>query len=144
MMGTNAGKYMISQPKPGFVPDFFGPPAKLIETTDVAFLDDEVLKGGRYVETVWFRKGSDEIAVYPHVHDFDEIIGFFGSNVENPQDLCGQIEDTIDGEEYITTKSCILFVPRGVVHGPLYIRRVDRPIFHFATGDTKLYHGDKR
>ena len=139
----NTGKYMITQPKPGFVPDFFGPPAKLIETVDVAFVDDEVLEGGRYVETVWFTKGSDEIAVYPHVHDFDEILAFIGSDPDDAQDLGGQIEDTIDGEEYVITKSCVLFVPQGVPHGPLYIRRVDRPIFHFATGDGKLYHGEK-
>lgn len=143
-MGFNTGKYMITRPKPGFVPDFFGPPAQHIETTDIAFLDDEVLEGGRYTETVWFRKGSDEIAVYPHSHDFDEILGFFGSDLDDPQELNGQIEDTIDGEEYIITKSCILFVPAGVVHGPLYIRRVDKPIFHFATGEAKLYHGQKR
>lgn len=143
-MGMNSGKYMVTQPKAGFVPDFFGPPARLIETVDVAFLDNDVLEGGRYVETVWFLKGSDEIAVYPHVHDFDEILGFFGCDLDRPEDLGGQIEDTIDGEEYVITKSCVLFVPKGVVHGPLYIRRVDRPFFHFATGDTKLYHGEKR
>jgi len=139
----NTGKYMITQPKPGFVPDFFGPPAMLIETVDVAFVDDEVLEGGRYVETVWFTRGSDEIAVYPHVHDFHEILGFIGSDPDDAQDLGGQIEDTLDGEEYVITKSCVLFVPHGVPHGPLYIRRVDRPIFHFATGDAKLYHGEK-
>jgi hypothetical protein len=138
------GKYMITQSKPGFVPEFFGPPAKLIETTDMAYLDDEVLKGGRYTETVWFRKGSDEIAVYPHVHDFDEILGFFGSNPEQPHELYGQIEETVGGEDYVMTESCILFVPAGVVHGPLYIRRVDRPIFHFATGHAKVYHGEKK
>jgi len=142
-VGMNTGKYVITQPKPGFVPDFFGPPAKLIETVDVAFVDDEVLEGGRYVEAVWFTKGSDEIAVYPHVHDFDEILGFIGSDPDDAQDLGGQIEDTIDGEEYVITKSCVLFVPQGVPHGPLYIRRVDRPIFHFAMGDAKLYHGEK-
>jgi hypothetical protein len=43
----------------------------------------------------------------------------------------------------VITKSCVLFVPKGVAHGPLRIRRVDRPFFHFATGDTRLYHGEK-
>lgn len=135
---------MITRPKPGFVPEFFGPPAKLIETSDMAYLDDEVLKGGRYTETVWFRKGSDEIAVYPHADDFDEILGFFASDSENPHELCGQIEEAVGGEKYVMTESCILFVPAGVVHGPLSIGRVDRPIFHFATGDAKVYRGEKR
>ena len=68
---------------------------------------------------MWFLKGSDEIAVYPHAYDFDEILGFFGSDPSDPWELGGQIEDTIDGEEYVITKSCVLFVPKGVVHGPL-------------------------
>jgi hypothetical protein len=143
-MGVNTGKYFITEPKPGFEPEFFGRPAELIQTIDLAFLDNDVLKGGSYVQAVWFFKGSDEIAVHPHVHDFDEILGFFGCDPEHPRELGGQVENTIDGEEYVMTESGILFVPKGVLHGPLYIRRVDRPFFHFATGNTALYHGEKR
>jgi hypothetical protein len=69
LVGMNSGKYMVSQPKPGFIPDFFGPPATRIET---------------------FLKGSDEIAVYPHVHDFGEALGFFGCDPSRPEDLGGR------------------------------------------------------
>jgi quercetin dioxygenase-like cupin family protein len=137
------GKYMITQPKPNFVPNFFGPPAQFVEANRMAFLDDEVIKGGFYVETVWFTKGAEEIAVHPHTHDYDEVLAFYGSNTDNPDELGGEIEEWIDDEKYIITKSCLLFVPRGIKHGPLIIRRVDRPIFHFATGNTRFYHGKK-
>jgi hypothetical protein len=136
-------KCIISKRKPGFIPEFFGPPAKNVETHDMAYLDDEVLPGSHYVETVWFLKGSEEIAVYPHVHDFDELIGFYGNNPKNPDDLGGEVEETLGDEKYIITKSCIIFIPKGLKHGPLIIRRVDRPFFHFATGNTGLYHGQK-
>jgi hypothetical protein len=43
-------KNIITQRNPGFVPEFFGPPAKHAETYDMAYLDAEVLPGSRYVE----------------------------------------------------------------------------------------------
>jgi len=136
-------KYIITQPKAGFVPDFFGPPAQHVEARDVAYVDGEVVSGGHYVETCWFMSGSDETAVHPHTHDFDEVLAFIGNDPDNLGDLGGQVEQTIAGETHIITKSCVIFVPKGTVHGPLVIRRVDRPFFHFATGQTALYHGTK-
>ena len=136
-------KHIIQQPKPGFAPNFFGKPADYVEATSLAFLDDEVIKGGFYTETVWFTKGYEEIAVHPHYHDYDEVLGFYGSDPDNPDDLGGEVEEWIEDERYVMTRSFIMFIPRGVKHGPLIIRRVDRPIFHFATGNGKLYGGYK-
>jgi hypothetical protein len=143
MDDDSTAKYVITQPKPGFVPNFFGPPAQHVEARDVAYMDGEVVEGGHYVETCWFFTGSDEIAVHPHTHDFDEVLAFIGNNPDDLTDLGGQVEQTIGGETHILTKSCVLLVPAGMVHGPLVIRRVDRPFFHFATGYTALYHGEK-
>jgi hypothetical protein len=146
MAESKYGKYIITQAKPtGFVPDFFGPPAKYVEARDMVYLNDSVIKGGFYVEACWFLKGSEEVAVHPHIHDdYDEVLTFFGSNLADPEDLGGEIEEWIGDEKFILKKSCLVFVPKGVKHGPLIIRRVDRPIFHLATGNTPFYHGDKR
>jgi hypothetical protein len=35
-------------------------------------------------------------------------------------------------------------VPTGMKHCPLVFKRVDRPIFHFTTGPSGLYLGDKK
>ena len=136
-------KYIITQPKAGRVPEFFGPPAKHVQAIDMGFLDDDVVKGGFYVETVWFTSGSEEIAVHPHIHDYDEVLAFYGSNPDKPEDLGGEIEEWIDDEKYVLTKSGFLFIPKGLKHGPLIIRRVDRPIFHFAAGNSSSYQGQK-
>jgi hypothetical protein len=138
-------KYIITQAKPpGFIPDFFGPPAKHVEARDMVYLDNTVIKDGFYVEAVWFTKGSEEIAVYPHTHDYDEVLTFFGSNMADPDDLGGEIEEWIGDEKHVLKKSCLVFIPKGLKHGPLIIRRVDRPIFHLATGNTGFYHGEKK
>ena len=74
-----------------------------------------------------------------HTHNWDEIIGFFGSNPDDPRDLCGEIELWMGGEQHVMTNSFITFVPAGMEHCPLRINRVDRPIFHITTGPGGMY-----
>jgi hypothetical protein len=46
-------------------------------------------------------------------------------------ELGGEIEFWLEDEKYMLTKSCIIFVPKGMKHCPIVFRRIDRPIFHF-------------
>jgi hypothetical protein len=55
------------------------------------------------------------------------------------QDLGAEIEFTVDHEKKMITKSLAAFVPAGKQHGPLIIRNVARPIFHFMSGQTPKY-----
>ena len=110
-------------------------------------LDDEIIKGAFYVECVWIWPGKE---FYPtkaepraHAHDYDEVITFFGSDFDNPHDLCGEIEIWLEDEQYMLTESCLIYVPKGMMHCPLVIHRVDRPIFHFATGTGGAYNQDE-
>ena len=112
-------------------------------STRVAYLDDEVLKGAFYVEANWLIQASDT-GTEAHDHDFDEVIGFFGSNPEDPYDLCGEVEFWLGDEKHHLTKSCVIFVPKGLKHCPMIFKRVDRPILNFATGPGKMYVGEKR
>jgi hypothetical protein len=105
----------------------------------IAWLDKNVIEGAFYAECIWFQGGSDTNRVEAHIHDFDEVIGFFGTNPEDQTDLGGEVELWIDGEKHTITKSFLAFVPKGMVHCPLKIKRVDRPIFHFTTGPGGSY-----
>lgn len=107
-------------------------------------LDDSVLKGSFYTEAVWIWPGSGDI--YPetaepnsHAHDYDETIAFFGTDFKNPNNLCGDIEFWMEDEKFNLTRSCLIFVPKGMYHCPLVIHKVEKPIFHFATGPGSLY-----
>ena len=81
----------------------------------------------------WYLRPPAKPMEEGHSHDSDEIIGFFGSDPQNPHDLGGEIEFWLEDEKYILTKSCLIFAPKGMKHCPLILRRVDRPIFHFST-----------
>ena len=75
-----------------------------------------------------------------HSHDTDELLSFLGSNPDDPSDLCGEVEFYIEGEKHILTKSTYVYLPAGVKHSPLYMNRVDRPIFHFSLVFGPKYH----
>ncbi len=105
----------------------------------LAWIDDHIVKGAFYSEAVWIFEGGDESVEPPHTHDFDEIIAFYGSNYDDPYDLGGEIEIWLDDEQHILTKSGMVFVPKGLKHCPLIIRKVDRPIFHYTAGPGKSH-----
>ena len=127
MAETKYGKYIVT--------DAAHKPKNVLSiTTPIIYLDDTVVPGGLYTECAWFRKPSTSSPL-PHTHDFDEVLAFIGTDPENPRDLCGEIELWLDDEQHILTKSCVVFVPRGLKHCPVKVLRADRPIFHFSTGN---------
>lgn len=69
--------------------------------------------------------------VDPHVHDYDEILIWTGSNPDDPRDLGAEIYIKIEGERHIITTSGSVYIPAGTVHCPLGWNRVDRP-FRFS------------
>lgn len=141
-MATKYGKYIITGAKAGLEQPSFRQDAAEVaagEHTRLIYLDEDVIKGAFYVECVWYWKGSEKSIVDAHTHPFDEAITFFGTNPDDPEDLCGEVELWLEDEKHILTKSSLIFVPKGMKHCPLIIRRADRPIFHFTTGPGGKY-----
>ncbi len=98
----------------------------------ILWLDENVVEGAFHMNTAWYLKEAETLENVPHTHDSPEIIGFFGNNPDDPNDLGGEVEIWMEDEKHIITKSTLLFVPAGVKHCPLILKRVDRPIFHFT------------
>jgi hypothetical protein len=112
------------------------------ESTPLYNLNDKIIPGAMYVDCHWLYKthGHQGIqAEIAHTHDFDEVLGFIGSNRENPRKLNGEIEFWLDDEQYIIDYSCLIFVPRGLKHLPLVFRRIDSPVFFFTAGNSASY-----
>ena len=114
----------------------------------ITYLDAEVVRdAGFYVEASWFGTaprppappGQEPTGPEPHQHPFPELITFFGTDPDDVHDLGGEAELWIDGEQHILTQSFVAFVPAGVIHCPLMLRKVKRPIFHFTAGPGKMY-----
>ena len=43
------------------------------------------------------------------------------------------MEIWLEDEKHVIDRTTMIFVPAGMVHCPLVINRVDKPIFHFTT-----------
>ncbi|MBN2240070.1 MAG: hypothetical protein JW712_09875 [Dehalococcoidales bacterium] len=106
----------------------------------ILWMDENASPGAFHINTSWFRKAAETLENVPHLHSKDdEIIGFLGSDHEHPEELNAEVEIWLGDEKYVITKSAMIFVPAGLKHCPLILRRVDRPIFHFTTVPGKRY-----
>ncbi len=118
----------------------------------VHWIDANNMPGAFQMNTSWWYKPNKALldqpgtmASKPHSHPFPEILGFYGSDPENPFDLGGEVEFTIDGETHVITKSTMVFLPPNLPHCPIYVLKCDRPIFHFSVVMNSVYsaaHGD--
>jgi hypothetical protein len=70
----------------------------------------------------------------PHVHPNDECLVFLGADPDNPGYLGAEIEMQM-GEEreiHVFTEPTVVVAPRGLVHCPLIVRKVEKPWFFTA------------
>jgi hypothetical protein len=142
-------KYFVTELKDVVGAAPWSPVFKDDEAMRVLSLDSDVMKGAFYMETAWFFPGDwpDKTAGDPtrtigeHVHDYDEVIAWVGTDPKDRYNLNGEIEIWIDGKQNFINRSFLCFVPAGVKHGPINIRKITKPMFHFTSGTGKKYKG---
>ena len=106
------------------------------------WMDTNVVPGAFQMNMSWYHSAPDMRPLYghdEHSHDFDELIGFIGSDPEDPYDLGGVVEVGINGELHRLTKSSIIFLPANLKHLPLSILSLERPILHFSICMNPVY-----
>ena len=118
----------------------------------ILWMDGDVCPGAFQMNTGWWYKSNRERTLAnpniqtakPHFHEYKEILGFYGTNPEDPWDLGGEVEFWVDGEQHILTRSTMVFLPPNIPHCPLIVNRVDTPIFHFSVvmNDVYTYEGN--
>ena len=86
-----------------------------------------------------------------HVHDADEIFFIFGSNPQNYYDFDAEIEIYLgeEGEKHIVNTTSVVYIPKGLVHAPIAITKVNKPIqwmhvlftpkYDMSKGDVSLH-----
>lgn len=149
MAESKYGKYIVTELKPNIIEAPWSPVINPERAMRIMFLDNEVVEGAFYVECVWIwpwegpvRPGDEpgkRRGPKAHKHDYDEVIAFMGTNPDDPHDLCAEVELWLGDEKHVITKSCMVFIPKGLQHCPLHFTRVDRPVFHFTSGPGKMY-----
>jgi len=116
MAEMKTAKYIVTGVKPNLKLPPHRSPAELVMDgtggmpTRVMWLDGDRVPGGFYTECVW---------IWPHCASEDPV--------------------WLDGERHVMTRSFLAYIPAGMEHGPLIVRRVERPIFHFTVGPSQQY-----
>lgn len=109
----------------------------------ILWIDGNNVPGAFQMNTSWYKSVPELDPIFEeHAHDSDELIGFFGSNPDDPYDLGAVIEVSVNGEVHRLTKSTMIFVPANMPHMPLRILSVERPMFHFSIVTSKEYGGE--
>ena len=110
--------------------------------TRILWLEDFIIKGAPSIIASWYWKATDKEGTPQHMHDYDEVLGFFGGDADNPRELNGELEIWLEDEKYNITKSCLIYCPAGLKHCPLRVVRVDKPILFLAISITDKYVKD--
>jgi hypothetical protein len=65
----------------------------------------------------------------PHKHDFDEYLFFVGGNLLNMADFGAEIEIALgeEWERHLITTTSIVYIPKGLQHCPINVKKVDKP-----------------
>lgn len=64
----------------------------------------------------------------PHKHDFDQVIFFMGGDPNNVGDYDAEVEMGLENTVHLINYPACVYVPKGLMHGPLNIKRVTKPI----------------
>ena len=146
MASLKYSKYIITEPKP-LPPELQkkmeaerAKRKSTIKSTRLMSVDDEIVNGFFYVDCNWLWSGSaEDTAEKPHAHSFDEVIGFVGSNRDDPHDLGGEITIWLGDRKEVLTRSCLIFLPAGTRHCPILFNRIDKPVFFVTISPTGKY-----
>ena len=90
--------------------------------------NDLVPGSDTYIEVGWvYEMPEPNPHIHDHSHDYNEIVLHVGTDPDNPEELGAEIEFTVGGQKLTINRTSALFIPKGVEHGPLTWRRVDKP-----------------
>ena len=123
-------KYILEGAQPWFPPSEGGFGAA------IAHVDDTHIKGCHFYFINWISKKPpkglgawSEFTHGPHIHKDAELLIHVGTNPDDPMDLGAEVEMYMgkEMEKYTITKTCVVYIPPGLIHCPWIIKRVDRP-----------------
>ena len=73
---------------------------------------------------------TDFKADMPHFHDFHELLIFIGGDPTDITDFGAEIEMCLgeEQEKHVITSTSVVSIPPGLVHCPLIVRKLEKPV----------------
>ena len=78
------------------------------------------------------------------IHPYDECLVFAGTDNSDILHLGAEISIELgeEREEHVFSEPSVVIVPKGTVHGPVTIKKIDRPIVHYNIGLAAEYKAE--
>ena len=95
----------------------------------LTYMSNDLVPGSNtYIELGWIYEMPDPNPhVLSHSHDYDEIVIHIGADPDNPEYLGAEIEFVVGDEKLIIDKTSAVYLPKGLKHGPLTWKSVEKP-----------------
>ncbi len=131
--------------------DQLGAEGLRISMEHVLWIDDDIIPGSYYGESTWIWPRSypnqippEELAkrfanarpMFPHAHDFPELLSWWGTDPDHPEDTT-TMGMLIGDEEIPLERSWVAYIPAGMPHMPIKVpggRVTARPVCHWTSG----------
>lgn len=131
-----------------------------ISMEHVLWIDADIIPGAFYGESTWIwpRSYPNQISaeemrkfagnqkpMFPHVHNFPELLSWWGTDPDHPEDTTtmGLI---LDDEEILLDKSWVAYIPAGMMHMPTGVpggKVTSKPVCHWTSGPGGEYDREK-
>ncbi len=131
-----------------------------ISLEHVLWIDADIIPGAYYGESTWIwpesyphqipkealaKRFGNQKPMFPHVHDFPELLSWWGTDPDHPEDTTtmGMI---MGDEEIRLEKSWVAYIPAGVMHMPTRPsggRVTSKPVCHWTSGPGGVYDREK-
>jgi hypothetical protein len=131
-----------------------------ISMEHVLWIDDEVIPGAYYGESTWVwpssypnqatkeelaKRSTNNAPMFPHVHDFPELLSWWGTDPDHPEDT-SSMGMLMEDEEIPLDRSWVAYIPAGMKHMPTRSpggRITQRPVCHWTSGPGGVYTREK-
>jgi hypothetical protein len=137
---------------------------KRISMEHVLWIDADVIPGAYYGESTWIwpadyphqvswqelvKQGMQAPGMFPHVHDFPELLSWWGTDPAHPEDT-NSMAMLMDDETIPLGRSWVAYIPANLPHMPtraIGTKVTKRPICHWVSGPGGVYtreHSEKK
>jgi len=131
-----------------------------ISMEHVLWIDDEVIPGAYYGESTWIwppsypnqisweelmKRGLQTPTMFPHVHDFPELLSWWGTDPDHPEDT-NSMGMLMEDEEIPLDRSWVAYIPANMPHMPTRgasSNVTNRPVCHWTSGPGGVYTREK-
>jgi hypothetical protein len=132
-----------------------------ISMEHVLWIDADVIPGAYYGEATWIwpasypnqisweelvKRGMPAPGMYPHVHNFPELLSWWGTDPDHPEDA-NSMAMLMDDETIPLERSWVAYIPANLPHMPtraVGTKVTKRPVCHWVSGPGGVYTREHR